>query len=142
MVTVGNGATQAVQDQITSLGTNLLQIRPGQRLGSGGGAGAPAFRVADADAIAAQVSGVRAVVPQAQAGAARRCTARATGPPWATAPPTPTSRPATGYAAGRLFEPAGRSARRRLGVRDRRYRAAGACSAPPTRSVNASACAR
>jgi putative ABC transport system permease protein len=36
MVTVGNGATLAVQTQITSLGTNLLQIRPGQRMGPPG----------------------------------------------------------------------------------------------------------
>ncbi|MBK9134766.1 MAG: ABC transporter permease [Betaproteobacteria bacterium] len=69
MVTVGNGATQAVQDQITSLGTNLLQIRPGQRLGpGGGGAGSPPFRIADAEAIAAQVGGTRAVAPQSTAG--------------------------------------------------------------------------
>ena len=44
MVTLGNGATQAVSNQISSLGSNLLMIRPGQRLGPGaGGAGAPAF---------------------------------------------------------------------------------------------------
>ncbi|MCU0812873.1 MAG: ABC transporter permease [Burkholderiaceae bacterium] len=70
MVTVGNGATQAVQDQITSLGTNLLQIRPGQRLGPGrDAAGSPPFRVADADAIATQVGGLRAVAPQTSTGA-------------------------------------------------------------------------
>jgi putative ABC transport system permease protein len=69
MVTVGNGATQAVQDQITSLGTNLLQIRPGQRLGPGrDAAGSPPFRIADAEAIAAQVGGVRAVAPQTASG--------------------------------------------------------------------------
>ncbi|HQZ57227.1 MAG TPA: ABC transporter permease, partial [Ottowia sp.] len=33
MVTLGRGATQAVQTQIASLGTNLLMIRPGQRMG-------------------------------------------------------------------------------------------------------------
>jgi putative ABC transport system permease protein len=33
MVTLGHGATQAVQMQISSLGTNLLMVRPGQRLG-------------------------------------------------------------------------------------------------------------
>ena len=43
MVTLGHGATQAVQLQISSLGTNLLMVRPGQRLGPGGGAGAPTF---------------------------------------------------------------------------------------------------
>jgi ABC-type lipoprotein release transport system permease subunit len=45
MVTVGNGATAAVQNQISGLGTNLLQVRPGQRMGPGGsGASAPAGR--------------------------------------------------------------------------------------------------
>ena len=44
MVTLGKGATQSVQMQISSLGTNLLMVRPGQRLGPGGpcgGGGAP-----------------------------------------------------------------------------------------------------
>ncbi|OQW87628.1 MAG: multidrug ABC transporter substrate-binding protein [Rhodoferax ferrireducens] len=67
MVTVGNGATLSVQNQITGLGTNLLQIRPGQRMGQpGGGAGAPAFREADATAIVSQVSGLLAVAPEAR----------------------------------------------------------------------------
>jgi len=67
MVTVGNGATLSVQNQITGLGTNLLQLRPGQRMGGpGGGAGAPAFREADATAIISQVSGVLAVAPEAR----------------------------------------------------------------------------
>jgi len=70
MVTVGRGATQAVSDQITSLGTNLLMVRPGQRMGPGRDAGgSPPFRQADGDAIAAQVPGVRAVAPQANTGA-------------------------------------------------------------------------
>ena len=43
MVTVGNGATLAIQNQISGLGTNLLQVRPGQRMMGGGGGGAPAF---------------------------------------------------------------------------------------------------
>jgi len=70
MVTVGRGATQAVSDQITSLGTNLLMVRPGQRLGPGrDAAGSPPFRQADAEAIAAQIAGVRRVAPQASTGA-------------------------------------------------------------------------
>jgi putative ABC transport system permease protein len=65
MVTLGNGATQAVQDQITSLGTNLLMVRPGQRLGPGSGAaGAPFFKEADAQAVASQIGGIRAVAPE------------------------------------------------------------------------------
>ena len=70
MVTVGNGATLAVQTQITSLGTNLLQIRPGQRMGPPGGAGgAPSFKEADADAITSQVGGLIAVAPEARSAA-------------------------------------------------------------------------
>ncbi|MHB1249936.1 MAG: ABC transporter permease, partial [Polaromonas sp.] len=69
MVTLGNGATLAVQNQISGLGTNLLQVRPGQRLGHGGGVAAPAFKEADADAIASQIGGIAAVAPEARAGA-------------------------------------------------------------------------
>ena len=81
MVTVGNGATVAVQNQISSLGTNLLMIRPGQRLGPGmGGASAPAFRESDAVAIATQIGGVQAVAPEARAGV----TVVAAGSNWTT----------------------------------------------------------
>jgi putative ABC transport system permease protein len=69
MVTLGNGATQAVRDQISSLGSNLLQVRPGQRLGPGsGGTGAPSFLESDVEAIATQIGGVRAVAPEVRSG--------------------------------------------------------------------------
>lgn len=69
MVTLGNGATRAVSDQISSLGSNLLMIRPGQRLGPvSDAAGAGPFKEADAQAIAAQVAGIRAVAPAQTAG--------------------------------------------------------------------------
>jgi len=64
MVTVGNGATLAVQNQIAGLGTNLLQIRPGQRMGAPGGGGGPSFREADAIAIRSQVGGLLAVAAE------------------------------------------------------------------------------
>ncbi len=67
MVTLGNGATLAVQNQISSLGTNLLQIRPGQRMGPGGGGG-PSFKEADAEAIANQIGGIAAVAPESRSG--------------------------------------------------------------------------
>ncbi|MDE1923485.1 MAG: ABC transporter permease [Gammaproteobacteria bacterium] len=67
MVTLGNGATLAVQAQISSLGTNLLMVRPGQRLGAHGAGGAPAFTETDADAIMAQIGGIAAVAPEARA---------------------------------------------------------------------------
>ncbi|WP_020395910.1 ABC transporter permease [Thiolinea disciformis] len=65
MVTLGNGATQAVKNQVSSLGSNLLQIRPGQRMmGPGGGGGAPQFKLEDAEAIRTQITGIAAVSPQ------------------------------------------------------------------------------
>jgi putative ABC transport system permease protein len=67
MVTVGNGATLSVQNQISGLGTNLLQIRPGQRMGPGsGGSSAPSFKDTDAEAIATQIGGVKAAAPQSR----------------------------------------------------------------------------
>ncbi len=69
MVTLGNGATLAVQNQISGLGTNLLQVRPGQRMMGGGGGGAPAFKETDAEAIASQIGGVAAVAPEARSAA-------------------------------------------------------------------------
>ena len=64
MVTVGNGATQAVREQIESLGSNQLMIRPGQRMGAGRAAGAPTFKLEDVDAIQSQIAGVKNVAPQ------------------------------------------------------------------------------
>lgn len=66
MVTLGNGATQSVKDQVSSLGSNLLQIRTGQRMMGppGGGGGAPAFKMEDIEAIRNQVSGLSGVAPQ------------------------------------------------------------------------------
>jgi putative ABC transport system permease protein len=81
MVTLGNGATQAVRDQISSLGSNLLMVRPGQRLGPGmGGAGAPSFKESDVDAIGSQIAGLKAVAPEVRAGV----TVIANGKNWAT----------------------------------------------------------
>ena len=63
MVTVGNGATQQVRDQIASLGSDSLMIRPGQRLGPGQSVGAPSFKESDAEALATQIAGIKAVAP-------------------------------------------------------------------------------
>jgi putative ABC transport system permease protein len=62
MVTLGNGATQSVSDQISSMGSNLLLLRPGQRYGPGS-EGAPNFKLADVDAIRNQISAASAVAP-------------------------------------------------------------------------------
>ncbi|PIX96659.1 MAG: multidrug ABC transporter substrate-binding protein [Hydrogenophilales bacterium CG_4_9_14_3_um_filter_63_34] len=69
MVTLGNGATRAVKDQIASLGSNLLIVRPGQRLGAGyGSVSAANFKVEDAAAIRAQIGGLKAVAPVVSKG--------------------------------------------------------------------------
>ncbi|RVT92429.1 ABC transporter permease [Sphingomonas crocodyli] len=71
MVTLGNGATQAVKTQISSLGANVLQVRPGQGFGRGGGGPQPPdFKIEDLDAIREQIVGVTAVAPQVQSSGA------------------------------------------------------------------------
>lgn len=81
MVTLGKATTSAVQQQISALGTNVLQIRPGQGFGRGGGGPRPPdFKPEDVTAIAQQVAGVTAVAPQASATA----TAIYEGANWST----------------------------------------------------------
>jgi putative ABC transport system permease protein len=105
MVTLGNGATRAVQAQIASLGSNLLMVMPGQRLGPGGGSGAPAFTVADVDAIDRQIGGVNSAVAEVRSNA----TLVANGRNWASSVIGSTNdwfdvRSWT-FASGRGFEP-------------------------------------
>ena len=52
MVNLGSGATAQVSSQIASLGSNLLMVRTGQRLGFGQRSEAEPFRLDDAVAIA------------------------------------------------------------------------------------------
>ena len=81
MVTLGKATTAAVQTSISALGTNMLQVRPGQGFGRGGGGPRPPdFSEQDVEAIAKQVAGVTAVAPQAQATA----TAIYEGSNWST----------------------------------------------------------
>ena len=56
MVTVGNGATEAVKEQIESFGSNQLMLRKGQRMGPGGAAGAPSFKLEDVEALEDQIA--------------------------------------------------------------------------------------
>ncbi|MET0988860.1 MAG: ABC transporter permease [Steroidobacteraceae bacterium] len=67
MVTIGEGATAQVQAEIGKLGTNLLQVFPGQGFRGPGGARqmSKRFEVEDAEAIAT-LPGVAAVAPTAQ----------------------------------------------------------------------------
>jgi len=81
MVTLGKATTAAVQQQISALGTNILQVRPGQGFGRGGGGPRPPdFKPEDVSAIAGQVAGVTAVAPQASSTA----TAIYNGANWST----------------------------------------------------------
>jgi putative ABC transport system permease protein len=81
MVTLGNGATKAVSDQIASLGSNLLIAMPGQRFGAGNaGASARAFKLSDAESIHSQIGGLKAVAPTAS----ESVTVVSAGKNWAT----------------------------------------------------------
>ena len=64
MVTLGKGATRSVSDQISSMGSNLLMLRPGQRFGPGADV-APNFKLADVEAIRTQITSIDAVTPVA-----------------------------------------------------------------------------
>ncbi|HUV49597.1 MAG TPA: ABC transporter permease [Anaerolineae bacterium] len=65
MVTLGRGATAQVASDIAKLGTNLLQVRPGQdRHGPGGThSTGDMFKAKDAEAIAQEIFGLSAVAP-------------------------------------------------------------------------------
>ncbi len=81
MVTLGEATTVQVQKSISALGTNILQVRPGQGFGRGGGGPRPPdFDPSDGPAIANQVAGVTAVAPQASTTA----TAIYEGANWST----------------------------------------------------------
>ena len=70
MVTLGGGATVQVQTEISSLGTNMLQMRPGQHMRGAGGTRSKAdmFKVEDAEAIIREISGLEAVAPSVSSG--------------------------------------------------------------------------
>jgi len=65
MVTLGGGATAQVKAEISSLGSNMLQMRPGQRMHGPGGTRSQAdmFEAKDAEAIIREISGLEAVAP-------------------------------------------------------------------------------
>ena len=63
MVTLGGGATVQVTQQIASLGSNLLMVTPGKRMGPGQGSMGAPFRAKDAEAIARDIRSVAAVAP-------------------------------------------------------------------------------
>ena len=68
MVTLGNGATQAVQTQIASLGSNLLMVRPASAWARAAAAGRPSASPTSRRSRA-QIGGVRAVAPEVRSSA-------------------------------------------------------------------------
>jgi putative ABC transport system permease protein len=65
LVTLGGGATKQVTEQISSLGSNLMMVTPGKRMGPGQGSGGAPFKLADADAIEREITSLRGVAPVA-----------------------------------------------------------------------------
>ena len=63
LVTIGGGATAQVKEQIASMGSNLLMVTPGKRLGPGQSSNTPLFKVSDGEAILRDVSSIAAVAP-------------------------------------------------------------------------------
>jgi len=66
MVTIGNGTTVKVAEDLSKLGSNLLFVRPGQFGPGRSSAEAKAFNARDVAALKAQLRGVKAVAPVAQ----------------------------------------------------------------------------
>lgn len=64
MVTLGSGATAKITEDISKMGSNLLQIRPGQFRGPGGARSeSQPFEEADVEAIRYQIKLLAAVAP-------------------------------------------------------------------------------
>ncbi|MDG6777726.1 ABC transporter permease [Thiomicrorhabdus sp. zzn3] len=68
MVTLGSGATQQVTQDVASLGSNLINIRPGQRMSMGARNTAPLFKRDDATALQRDIRGVKAAAPISSEG--------------------------------------------------------------------------
>jgi putative ABC transport system permease protein len=64
MVALGEGAQRAVQERIAGLGTNVLTVRPGSQFFGGVDRGSARLTAADASAIMADGTQVRAVSPE------------------------------------------------------------------------------
>ncbi|ACG74820.1 protein of unknown function DUF214 [Anaeromyxobacter sp. K] len=69
MVTVGSGATEQVKRQISEMGSNLLMVTPGQRMGPGQETKARPFREEDAEALSRRVPSLAAVAASATSSA-------------------------------------------------------------------------
>jgi putative ABC transport system permease protein len=66
MVALGEGAQQSVQQQIETMGTTVLTIRPGQHRSFGVSRGATRMRIEDAEALRSETVGLLKVSPEQQ----------------------------------------------------------------------------
>lgn len=64
MVSLGNGASASIQQQIMELGSNLLTIVPGKDFGRGGGNRPKNFSLQDIEMIRSQIAGIDSAVPR------------------------------------------------------------------------------
>jgi len=64
LVTLGNGTTAQVTKQIANMGSNLLMVSAGKRMGPGQSTASP-FKVQDAEAITSEISSVAGAAPNA-----------------------------------------------------------------------------
>ncbi len=80
MVGIGRGATQSIEDDLASMGTNLLMVTSGTGGGPHARVAAPAFDMNDARAIEQQVPYVVAIAPTVNAST----TAVSAGVEWQT----------------------------------------------------------
>ncbi|MBX3572779.1 MAG: ABC transporter permease [Mesorhizobium sp.] len=69
MVTIGNGTTARVTEELGKLGSNMLFVRPGQFGPGRASTQAKSFTSRDVAAIRDQVAGLRAVAPMSQSSA-------------------------------------------------------------------------
>jgi putative ABC transport system permease protein len=72
MVAVGSGATERIQQQIASIGSNVIMVQPGSITSSGirlGSGNAVSLTTDDAKAIARDCPSVQAVAPSSRGGA-------------------------------------------------------------------------
>ncbi len=141
MVTLGNGATAQVQAQISSLGSNILNVNMGGGLGRGGGATPQPLRPgrrrcrgqADRRRAASRAPGAVQASPLSMR--------RRTGRPPSTARPTAISSPTTSRWSQAACSRPPRN-RRQIGLHHRRHREGKSLQGRRPRSTRACASTR
>ena len=116
MLALGEGAQRAVEEQVRSLGTDVLTVRPGQQFFGGVDRGDARLTIDDAEALQAAGGSIRAVAPEIESRvqverAASNANLEVVGS-W----PSFFQVQALEVAAGRAFTPTEERGRRRVAV--------------------------